>query len=157
MEAQTTERRIGEPEVLVFGQGPVRDRFAAGVRRRDRSVLAPGAGGPTRPIQAALVSFESIDGRVCDLALSMFTVVEDIERSCSAFPGPSPRVVVVTPTAGRAKSARHLTRTLALYLGAPERVELNIVEAPASPDSATIQETADLALALLLGAVAASG
>lgn len=142
--------------VVLFGRGPVRDALRERLRGSSSHVLiADDVTQADRPIDAALISLESVHRTPGTLSLGMFSVVELLQRSTERFPGPRPRVVVVAPLRDdrRQRLVTRMLETLALYLDAPGRVALDVVQPTVARGADFVPAASELALGLLAGIV----
>lgn len=142
--------------VVLFGRGPVRDAIRERLRGSSSYVLiADDVTHADRPIDAAVISLESVHRAPAALSLGMFSVVEVLQRSAERFPGPRPRVVVVAPLRDdkRQRLVTRMLETLALYLDAPARVALDVVQPAVARGADFVPAASELALGLLAGIV----
>jgi len=142
--------------VVLFGSGPVRDVLGARLRGSSSHVLIAGdVTESERPIDGAVISLESVHRTPSALSLGMFTVVALLQQSAERFPGPRPRVVVVAPLRdGKPQRlVKRMLETLALYLDAPGRVVLDVVQPTVSRGADFVPAASELTLGLLAGVV----
>lgn len=138
--------------VLAFGRGPVRDDLVRRLLAADCHVLRPRTNARPTGIDGALISLERLAAQPSRVALEVFDVVEALELSRRTAGTLAPRVVILCPMSSEDRASRlgmSLARTLSLYLGAPTRTQLDVVEAPAAGDREAVHQAAALSFALL--------